>query len=122
VQIEQTTATYTIGSTDSISGSPDWEASWRWAKRWEGVWASQTTADFIASQALRYALQARDWHGVQQLMSALSHNGVPSASNAAFAVSALVSRQRLERLAVAIAKSRSRLGRWKLESRALGRR
>lgn len=100
VQIEEATAIYTVGSPGSISARADWRTSWEWAKRWEGVWAKKTFSDFIAAQTLRYALQARDWHGVREMVRAVRRNSPPSPGNSVLAALGLVPRATLERLAM----------------------
>jgi glycosyltransferase involved in cell wall biosynthesis len=100
VQIEEATAVYTVGSPGSISAGADWRSSWEWARRWEGVWAPGTFADFIAAQTLRYALQARDREGVREMVRAIRRNSPPSARNAALAALGLVPRATLERIAM----------------------
>lgn len=100
VQIEEATAVYTVGSPGSISARADWRTSWHWAQRWEGVWARETFADFVAAQTLRYAIQARDWTGVREMLRAIRRNSSPSARNIALASLGLVPRATLERLAV----------------------
>lgn len=99
-QVEDATAVYTVGSPGSISAGADWRTSWQWAKRWEGVWARETFADFVAAQTLRYALQARDWEGVRELVRAIRRNSPPSAPNAALAALGMVPRATLERVAM----------------------
>ncbi|MEU8260766.1 glycosyltransferase [Micromonospora sp. NPDC048999] len=99
-QVPEATAVYTVGSPGSVSAGADWRTSWEWAKRWEGVWARETFADFIAAQTLRYALQARDWAGVRELVRAIRRNSPPSARNAALAALGMVPRATLERVAM----------------------
>ncbi|MGW0435473.1 glycosyltransferase family 2 protein [Micromonospora sp. NPDC003197] len=100
VQIEEATAIYTVGSPGSISARADWRTSWEWARRWEGKWAKETFSDFVAAQTLRYALQARDWHGAREMVHAIRRNSPPSPGNAVLAVLGLVPRATLERLAM----------------------
>ncbi|MGY0004086.1 glycosyltransferase family 2 protein [Micromonospora sp. I033] len=99
-QVPEATAVYTVGSPGSISAGADWRTSWAWASRWEGVWARETFADFVAAQTLRYALQARDWAGVREMMRAIRRNSAPSAPNAALAALGMVPRATLERVAM----------------------
>lgn len=100
VQIEEPTAIYTVGTPGSVSAGADWQTSWDWAKRWEGVWDGTTFADFVTAQTLRYAIQARDWYGATELVRAIRRNALPSLSNAALAAAGLVPRSTLERLAI----------------------
>ena len=62
-QLAEPLAICTIGSANSTSASPDWRASFDWAMRYRGIWATATLVDFLTSQTLRYALQGRDWSG-----------------------------------------------------------
>lgn len=77
VQVEQATAVISVGSADSISASPDWEASLQWAASWRADWHRQTYADFLAAQVLRYALQARDGKGVSRVLKELASTRTP---------------------------------------------
>ena len=67
-QLAEPLVVYTIGSTGSMSASPDWRSSFEWATRHRSVWADATLADFLASQTLRYALQGHDWSGAREII------------------------------------------------------
>lgn len=107
-QVPEATTVYTVGSPGSISAGADWRTSWQWVSRWEGVWAPETFADFVAAQTLRYALQARDWAGARKLVRAIRRNSPPSAPNATIAALGLVPRATLERLAMRRSRAASR--------------
>jgi glycosyltransferase involved in cell wall biosynthesis len=112
VQIEDATAIYTIGSPGSVSARADWRTSWEWVKQWEGVWDKGTFSDFVAAQTLRYALQARDWRGVADLVRAIRRNSAPSLSNAALAALGVIPRTALERLATVQSRIRPNFARY----------
>ena len=102
-QVGQATAIVSIGSANSISAKPDWNASLEWARTWKGVWHPQTYADFLAAQVLRYAIQARDRRGINLTMRELRRAGtVPSGWSAYSGLLGLVPRQLAERAALAI--------------------
>jgi hypothetical protein len=109
VQVEQATAIVAIGSADSISAKPDWNASLEWAKAWRGVWHPQTYADFLAAQVLRYAIQARDRHGVALTMQELRRAGtLPSGWSTYSGLLGFVPRQLAERTALALSERSGR--------------
>lgn len=93
-------AVITIGSAGSISASPDWETSLRWARRWRGAWSDRTMADFIWGQCMRYALSGRDWRGVAacyRAARALSQR--PSRAAVLLSMTGVIPRHHLERFA-----------------------
>jgi hypothetical protein len=95
-------AIYTIGSAGSTSASPDWRTSFDWATRNRSTWTAATLADFLASQTLRYALQARDWSGAREIISAIQECGRPSLRAQVSAVVGLIPRKLAEHVLVAI--------------------
>lgn len=61
-----------VGSAGSISRSVDWQTSIDWARETLGVYSTpQVRSDFLASQALRYAIAARSSRGVGSVLKAL---------------------------------------------------
>jgi hypothetical protein len=100
-QLTQPLAVYTIGSTDSTSASPDWRASFEWATRHRAAWANGTLADFLASQTLRYALQARDWSGARDIISTIFEYGRPSWRATVSALAGMIPRRVAENILVA---------------------
>jgi hypothetical protein len=103
VQAEQALAVVTIGSAQSISATPDWQASLEWAAEWRAHWHPQTYADFLAAQVLRYAIQARDARGIALTTKELRSVGVrPSGWSAYSGLLGFVPRQMAERGALAL--------------------
>jgi hypothetical protein len=101
-QLIEPLAIYTIGSSDSTSASPDWRSSFDWATRQRGIWAAATLADFLASQTLRYALQARDWSGAREIISTILECGRPSSRAIVSAMAGLIPRHLAENVLVAL--------------------
>jgi glycosyltransferase involved in cell wall biosynthesis len=101
-QLPQPLAIYSIGSADSTSASPDWHTSFDWATRHRTIWADATLADFLASQTLRYALQAHDWSGAREIISTISQCGRPSARAIVSALAGIIPRRLAESVLVAI--------------------
>lgn len=95
---DPSTAVWT-GSAGSISSSGDWRASLAWAESRRGIWVSQTLADFLAGQSLRYALQSRSPEGVRKVGAAILKCGrFPSPSTIIVGFGGLVPRQLINRL------------------------
>jgi hypothetical protein len=101
-QLAEPLAICTIGSADSMSASPDWRTSFDWAMRYRGIWATATLADFLASQPLRYALQARDWSGVREIISTIRQCGRPSSRTIVSGLAGLIPRHLAENVLVAL--------------------
>jgi glycosyltransferase involved in cell wall biosynthesis len=110
-QLEDATVLYTVGSSDSISATRDWRASWKWANAWQDEWDPKTYSDFLTSQPLRYAVQARDWEGVHRLVETIAKSGRPSGYTVAYALAGIIPRRHLERLALNSEVLRQRFGR-----------
>jgi glycosyltransferase involved in cell wall biosynthesis len=101
-QLAEPLAICTIGSANSTSASPDWRTSFEWAMRYRRIWAAATLADFLASQTLRYALQARDWSGAREIISTILQCGRPSSRAIVSALAGLIPRHLAENLLVAL--------------------
>jgi glycosyltransferase involved in cell wall biosynthesis len=101
-QLAQPLAIYTIGSADSTSASSDWRTSYDWAMQYRGIWAAATLADFLASQTLRYALQARDWSGAREIISTILDCGRPSSRAIMSALAGTIPRHVAENVLMAI--------------------
>jgi glycosyltransferase involved in cell wall biosynthesis len=98
-QLDEATALFTVGSARSMSASCDWAASLAWARTSRRGWDGQTYVDFLASQALRYALQARSVIGVVQIVVEIGRRGrVPRFCSLASATLGIVPRRWLERI------------------------
>ena len=98
-QLEEATVLFTVGSVRSMSSSCDWAASLAWARSFRDTWDGQTYVDFLASQALRYALQARSVAGAVQIVSEIARRGrMPRLCSLASALLGLVPRRHLERV------------------------
>jgi hypothetical protein len=101
-QLAEPLAICTIGSANSTSASPDWRTSFDWAMRYRGIWAAATLADFLASQTLRYALQARDWSGTRKIISTILQCGRPSSRAMVSALAGLIPRHVAENVLIAL--------------------
>ena len=101
-QLAEPLVVYTIGSADSASASPDWRSSFEWATRYRAVWTDATLADFLASQTLRYALQARDWSGARDILATIHEHGRPSLRATVSALAGMIPRRLAEDILVAI--------------------
>ena len=79
IQVEEATAIYTVGSPRSISARPDRRSSLTWVQSRRDDWDRQAYADFLAAQALRYAIQSREATGVCDVVGGiLGSRTVPS--------------------------------------------
>ena len=107
-QLLEPLVVYTVGSANSTSASSDWRSSFEWATRHDAIWADATLADFLASQTLRYALQARDWSGARDIISKIHDYGRPSLRAAVSAVTGMIPRHLAENILVAIGGFRGR--------------
>jgi len=98
-QLEEATVVFTVGSARSMSSSCDWAASLAWARSFRDTWDGQTYVDFLASQALRYALQARSVVGAVQIITEIARRGrMPRLCSLASALLGVVPRRHLERV------------------------
>ena len=98
-QLEEATVVFTVGSARSMSSSCDWAASLAWARGFRDSWDGQTYVDFLASQALRYALQARSVVGAVQIITEIARRGrMPRLCSLASALLGVVPRRHLERV------------------------
>jgi len=76
VQHPDTLVRIRVGSPGSISRSPDWASSMRWARETLAPHEPpKLTSDFLASQTLRYALTARSMEGVRSTARAIRETG-----------------------------------------------
>lgn len=68
-----------LNSEGSISASSDWISSLDWIERWRDSIIPQVFADFAAAQPLRYALNARSFTGIKEvIMAILRSKKIPS--------------------------------------------
>lgn len=87
-----------MGTAGSISASSDWEASLQWARSRADQLGGSTLSDFLAAQPLRYAVQARSWRGVREVLSALFEaRRIPSIGTLVFGLSGLLPRRSAEK-------------------------
>ena len=99
IQVQQALATIALNSSASISASADWASSLQWADSWRDHWDAATYVDFVAAQALRYAISARSWEGVRECISRIMDSNVlPSAGPAMLSLAGFVPRHVLARL------------------------
>jgi glycosyltransferase involved in cell wall biosynthesis len=100
-QLAEPLVVYTIGSTGSMSASPDWRSSFEWATRHRSVWADSTLADFLASQTLRYALQGHDWSGAREIVAMIRECGGPSLRAGVSGLTGMIPRRLAEKILLA---------------------
>jgi hypothetical protein len=111
IQVEDATAIYTVGSPKSISARPDWRSSLTWVQSWRNQWDRQAYADFLAAQALRYAIQSREATGVRDVVEEiLGSRTVPSLGSIASGLIGLAPRTWAERTALRVGGSSPRPG------------
>lgn len=98
-QLDEPLARIYTGSPDSISASPDWEASLRWADL-RLVWQRPGVyEDFLVAQTLRYAVAARSAAGVKAVARRLwDRRRMPSAGPIVIGAGGLLPRATIERL------------------------
>jgi hypothetical protein len=88
-----------VGSASSMSALCDWAASLAWARSFRDSWDGQTYVDFLASQALRYALQARSVVGAVHIIVEIARRGrAPRFCSLASAMLGIIPRRFLERV------------------------
>ncbi len=89
-----------VGSSGSISALNDWRSSLSWARSaLKSRGDSAVYADFLVAQPFRYALQARDIHGIRELLLELLLNRrTPSLHAIATGLAGLMPRRRMERV------------------------
>jgi glycosyltransferase involved in cell wall biosynthesis len=98
-QLEQATTVFTVGSARSMSASGNWSASLAWARDSRASWDGQTYVDFLASQTLRYAVQARSLLGVALTVVEIVRRGrLPRFCSLASALLGVAPRRYLERV------------------------
>jgi hypothetical protein len=98
LQVPEILVEFGVGSENSVSATPDWEASLDWALACESEWARPTFADFIAGQPLRYAVQGRSMHGIARSVGVLaSRRARPSVRAVALGLSGVLGRPSFER-------------------------
>lgn len=89
-----------LGSALSISAGTDWRSSLAWAdrvlRRDPAVYV-----DFLAGQALRYALTARSWEGIRKITASILKAGrLPSVGPAVVGAAGILPRKTFERAIV----------------------
>lgn len=89
------------GSTNSISASNDWSAAVSWADNWRSAWDSATYVDFLAGQALRYAIDARSREGIRTCLTRMREaRRLPAAGPSVLGLGGLVPRAVVSKLLV----------------------
>ncbi len=102
-QAEQATVIYTIGSPKSVSARPDWRSSLGWVRSWRNEWHRQAYADFLAAQALRYAIQSREATGILDVLEEIvGSRTMPSLGSIASGLLGLAPRAWAERTALRV--------------------
>lgn len=89
-----------VGSVGSISASPDWESSMRWAATDARPFLSRKVyADFLCAQVLRYALNARSVRGTKTVLAEMLRNRrVPSMRGIVVGLAGLMPRKGIQKL------------------------
>ncbi|MFC7725616.1 glycosyltransferase family 2 protein [Nocardioides sp. GCM10028917] len=92
------------GSSGSISAGKSWGDSLAWATRVLLPLApAQVTADFLAAQTLRYAVAARSFRGVREVVAAIARTrAMPSIGPLLIACGGLLPRRTVERIMVRV--------------------
>lgn len=86
-------------SPGSISAKSDWESSLIWAKSHRNEWNGKTYVDFLASQTLRYSLQAKSSAGIRQVVAEMySARQLPSGVSLATGCAGLLPKRSAMRL------------------------
>ncbi len=89
-----------LGSAQSISAGTDWRASLAWADRMLRR-DSLVYVDFLAGQALRYALTARSWEGIRRIIVSIAKTGrMPSVGPTVVGAAGVLPRKAFERVIV----------------------
>jgi glycosyltransferase involved in cell wall biosynthesis len=87
-----------VRSTKSVSAGSAWTSSLAWAESYRDEWSSSTFSDFLVSQPLRYALQARDFSAAVRIVRLAFSSGLPSIRNIVLGGSGILSRSFFEHL------------------------
>jgi hypothetical protein len=93
-QLDSPVAVVWQESARSITSSPMARSSMDWATTWRDQWSEQLFLEFVWSQPLRYALQARDRTEAAAILREAGHRWPPSWSAFVMAASGAVGRQR----------------------------
>jgi len=94
VQLAEPVAVVWQESAHSITSTPMARPSMDWATGWRDQWSEQLFLEFVWSQPLRYALQARDWATAKAILSEAGQRLPPSWSAFVMAASGAVGRRR----------------------------
>ncbi|MHA7287345.1 glycosyltransferase family 2 protein [Arthrobacter sp. MDT3-44] len=98
-QVSDDLVFYSLGSSGSVSASNDWATSLTWAQNQLKAAGGSTYSDFLASQTLRYAIQARSAQGIIATCRALfSSRRLPGVGPLAIAAGGLLPRTVLQKL------------------------
>ena len=94
LQLAEPVAVVWQESAQSITSTPMARPSMDWATGWRDQWSEQLFLEFVWSQPLRYALQARDWATAKSILSEAGQPWPPSWSAFVMAASGTVGRRR----------------------------
>ena len=94
VQLDTPVAVVWQESVRSITATPMARASMDWARGWRGLWSEELFLEFVWSQPLRYAIQARDWTSAKSILREAGQPYPPSWSAFVMAASGAVGRRR----------------------------
>lgn len=98
IQVDDVLVEFSVGSVESISASPQWQASLEWAKELRPGWDDATFTDFVVGQPLRYAIQARSVDGVRASLRSLPRSEWPSLNAVALGLSGVFDRSVFDRV------------------------
>ena len=100
LQTEEPIVRIHLGSALSISAGTDWRSSLAWANR--ALRRDQAVyVDFLAGQALRYALTARSWEGIRKVGAAILKTGrLPAMGPTVVGAAGILPRKTFERAIV----------------------
>lgn len=99
LQVEEELVDIYVGTAGSISAGSDWKTSLTWAASALNCYGTQTEADFLAGQTLRYALQKRDLVGVLSVIRRIHElRCLPNVSPILLGISGLLPRKWIQKL------------------------
>jgi hypothetical protein len=92
VQLDSPVAVVWQESARSITSTPLAQPSMDWAVGWRDQWSEELFLEFVWSQPLRYALQARDWTSARSILREAGRPWPPSWSALVMAASGALGR------------------------------
>jgi len=91
IQVPESLAVVSFGSSESMSRTMDWDASLRWASQYRKVWSDSTYSDFVIGQVLRYALGSGEIKGISSALREIRGLPLPSLEAILLSLTSLLS-------------------------------